>query len=835
MKKVFYLILFALFLFTPHLFAQPGGPARLGKMPAIGRLYGKVFDANTKEPAAFATVVLLAMQKDSTISGCLVKENGDFSMENLPFGQYRLQVGFIGYQKHEQKVNLSMQNVEQDLGNILLQPDTKVLKEVEVTGEKSTFQMNIDRKVYNVDKDISARGGTGLDAVKNIPGVTVDADGGVSMRNSNVQVYIDGRPSTLSLQQIPADQIEKVEVITNPSAKFDASTTGGILNVIQKKNTKPGYNGMVMGGLGTGNRKNAMLNLNVKEGKFNFFSMFNYNTQTNKNDGFTRRTNLIVTPPDPGSGLVNKYFNQTDTNTMTNTFINGRLGFDYQIDNRNTLTLSGNVVKGEFKVHDLQQYSSSDVNHQFISTGSRLNERLSQFTNLTGQMQYKRTYPKKDKELTSDITFNRNEAGTNYLFTTYGYDNLGNLKANSPSYQKNNGITPSWMITYQTDYVNPINDSTKLETGIKLFYNRSTTQSQTYNYSYAVSDYIVYPDLTNDYTITNMTNAAYITYSSKLRKNIGYQAGLRFEQTDYSGVITNKNLSFSYSYPNSLKTLQYAFFPSIYLTKKLPKDQEVQLNFSRKINRPHFFQTIPFVVYADNMNMTIGNPALAPEFHNLAELNYNAVKNKTNLLVSLYGKYTQNPITNISYPLEANPNILVSTFQNGQSSFSYGTDNSLKFTLFSKMDFTLSSNIFYTTINWSDGGKQYTNHGYSSVEKAMISYKFPANFTLQVNGNYKAPQILPQGYNRETKFMDISLSKSIMKFITATIQVSDVFNSKRHGIDFITPDYIQNLSRRRETRFVKFTLSVMFGKADASLFKRAKQQRSNQASPDMDF
>src|SRR5246500_4470572 len=381
MKKIFLLSIALLFsLFAKAQFpGGGGGGAPGGKMPSIGHLYGKVLDSKTKEPVEFASVALLWFDKDSAVAGCLVKTNGDFSLDNLSFGAFRLRISFIGYKTIEQKMFINMQNIDKDLGNIMLEPDQELLNEVVVTEDKATVQMGIDRKVYNVEKDISTRGGTGLDAVKNIPSVTVDADGNVSLRNNSVAIYVDGKPTTLTLQQIPSDQIERVEIITNPSVKFDASTTGGILNVILKRNTKPGYNGVVMGGIGTNDRYNGMANLNIKQGKVNFFGMYNYNTQTNNNDGFTNR-NSIVLPP-PFNGVVEKYYNQTDTNRMQNAFQFARGGFDYYINNRNTLTVSGNYVHGAFNNVDLQHFSYNDVNNQLIFNGDRINASHSALSN----------------------------------------------------------------------------------------------------------------------------------------------------------------------------------------------------------------------------------------------------------------------------------------------------------------------------------------------------------------------------------------------------------------------------------------------------------------------
>ncbi|MEO8760087.1 MAG: TonB-dependent receptor, partial [Bacteroidia bacterium] len=541
MKKV--LILSFILLFSQLAKAQfpgGGGGAPGGKMPSIAHLYGKVIDATTKEPVEFASVALLWFDKDSAVAGCLVKTNGDFSLDNLSFGAFRLRISFIGYKTIEQKMFINMQNIDKDLGNIMLAPDEALLKDVVVTEEKSTVQMSIDRKIYNVDKDISTRGGTGLDAVKNIPSVTVDADGNVSLRNNSVAIYVDGKPTTLTLQQIPSDQIDRVEIITNPSVKFDASTTGGILNVILKKNSKPGYNGMVMGGIGTNDRYNGMGSLNIKQGKFNISGMYNFNTQTNHNDGLTQRNNITLSPPI--NGITEKYYNQTDTNRMKNTFQFARLAIDYYINNRSTLTVSGNYVHGSFNSNDFQHYGYNDINNAFITGGDRINSTRTSFNNYTGQINYQHTYPKQGKEFTTSLTLNGGDMNTSYTYTTYQAQPFPHIL------QTAKGGTPSWMYTYQADYVNPINDHSKIETGVRSYMKRSFSTQQTFNQD-SVGDMVAFTDLTNNYNITSLTNAAYVNYSSKLF-GIDYQAGLRFEESYYKGNITNKNTSFSYMYPD---------------------------------------------------------------------------------------------------------------------------------------------------------------------------------------------------------------------------------------------------------------------------------------------
>ena len=806
-----------LILFTFNGKAQQ--PSGGGKMPSVGHLYGKVLDAQTKEPVEFASVALLSLDKDSAVAGCLVKNNGDFSLDNLAFNTFRLRISFIGYKNIEQKIVINMQSIDKDLGNLMLQPDQELLKEVTVIEEKASVQMSIDRKVYNVDKDISTRGGTGLDAVKNIPSVTIDADGNVALRNNAVAIYIDGKPTTLSLQQIPSDQIERVEIITNPSVKFDASTTGGILNVIMKHNTKPGYNGTIMGGVGTNNRYNGMASLNVKQGKFNFFGTYNYNTQTNNNDGFTNR-NSITLPP-PTNGQIEKYYNQKDTNVMKNTFQFARVGFDYYINNRNTLTISGNYVNGATTLNDFQHYNYGNVNDSIFTKGDRINSTHTNWQTYSGKIDFQHTYPKQGKELTSSFTLNDVHMTTGYVYTTYQAAPLPHIV------QEATGGNPTWMYTYQTDYVNPINDNSKIEAGVRSYMQHSTSTQNTKNDSSGIpNNFSADVALTNNYNITNLTNAAYINYSSRIL-GLNYMAGLRFEETYYKGNITNKNISFSYYYPDAkLNKLQYCWFPAIYISKKLPHNQEIQINFSRKINRPDFRQLMPFVFASDNANIQIGNPALQPEFVNIGEVNYNIAWWKLNFLTSFYVRYTQNPITNISYPEASNPNVLVNTYQNGNNKVVEGLDNTLKLTPVKGLDLMANANIFYTTISYSgSNGTLITNNGYSWTGKASLSYKFPANFIMQVNGNYQAPQIIPQGTTRVTEFMDITISKSIKQKLTFTLLVSDVFNSKRMGTNYSTTDYIQQLSRRRETRYVKLTVMYTFGKMDSNLFKKQKQQK----------
>lgn len=808
------------------MYAQmPGGMGGMKNMkdPKLGRVYGKVIDANTGNPVEYASVQVLWYSKDSLLGGSLVKENGDFAVDGLPsFGQVRVKIKFIGYKDYLQKVYLSPPDkVDQDLGDIKLAVDDKLLKEVDVVAEKSAVVLSIDKRTYNVDKDLSVKGGTGVDVMKNIPGLTVDADGNVQLRNQSPTIFVDGRPTTLTLQQIPADQIDRVEIITNPSVKYDASATGGILNVVMKRNNKPGYNGMVMAYIGTGDRYGGMANLNVKQGKWNTSLMYSFNQAINNTNGFTKRTQL-------DSGKIVGYFNQDNDTRMMTVFNFGRLGVDYNIDNRNTISLNGMIVAGQFKTADNQTYKILDSSATERLFGYQLNNQKAEFQNYNAQLLYKKTYPKVGKELTVDANYNYTNSNNGYLFNT-STQTTPYVTDIPNTYQKNTGFTNANQFVFQTDYVNPISDTRKFEAGVKAFYKNSISANNTSSSTGDENNYVKDTIMSNRYVIDDMINAAYVNYNDKLFWNIGYQAGLRFEQSYYAGNITDKNQKFSYNYPSTADDILKSLFPAIYFSKKLKKSQEVQLNFSRKIARPNFFQLMPFVMFADKQNYRIGNPQLKPEFKNIAELNYNKILTKGSYLASGYFRYEEQPITDVAYPDPdpAKTNVLVNTTINGDNAIRYGFENTFKWTFFKSLDWTVNANAYYIYMK----GKivptepEVKAEGYAWNAKTTISYRFPKNITLQVNGSYESPKILLLGVANPIYSIDLSLNYMIATKWIFNATLSDVFNTRRMGTHFETPYYNQDLSRRRESRFVRFTVTYLFGKMDASIFKRGKQMK----------
>ncbi|MES2780538.1 MAG: outer membrane beta-barrel protein [Bacteroidota bacterium] len=813
-------ILFILCFSNTYAQRGPGGNGDgSSRMPAIGRVYGKVIETGSKQPVEYATITLMNGPKDSVITGALAKANGDFSLDKIPFGRFKLRIQFIGYKTLYQPIVITPNNLEQDIGNIKIEPDTRALNEVTITAEKQTVNMAIDKRVYNPDKDLSAKGGTALDVMKNVPGVTVDADGNVALRNSSPTIFIDGRPSNLTLEQIPADQIDRIEVVTNPSAKYDASATGGILNVFLKKNAKPGYNGMINAGIGTNNRYNLMTNLNIKEGRTNFFISYNLNSSQNPTKGYTRRSNL-------SNGVTTGYFNQNTSSLAERTMQNGRIGFDFDITNRSTITLSQSIMAMDMNNRDDQTYTQTDGARNLLFEGGRINDQTTEMRNYTSQIQFRKVYPRKGKEFTTDLSYNHAERNTNATFTTDNKDNNGTLV--SQDIQLNNGSGTTNMFNFQFDFILPLTDSSKMEFGAKSNYKVDKTLLNVSNLNHTSGAYDNDSNLSNNYDIKNLINAVYVNYSGMFR-SIGYQAGVRFEQTHFTGDLLGKNLTYEYYYPDGTKNLGKAFFPSLYLSKKLSGNQEFQLNFSRKINRPDFMQIMPFIMFSDKQNYRIGNPNLSPEFFNIAEANYNKIFKNGSVLSSVYVRQTERAITNYVYKLPSDSSILVTTFINGNNSLAYGWENNLKYSLFNKkLDLTFNGTIFYTTISASANNVQLQNSGISWNAKGIAAYKFPKQYTMQINGGYEAPKIIPQGTTRDVYSVDLSLNKEIIKNLSLSLTLNDVFNTRRFGTYYESDSFTQDLSRRRETRFLRLTVSWRFGEMDASLFRKRKANRDNQ-------
>jgi hypothetical protein len=502
--KTVYLFICILFI-GGNLWAQMPGRAG-GQNFNMGHFYGKVIDANTNTPLEAASVQLTQSKMDTAtkkrrevvIAAMLTDKKGEFSIDKLPvMGTFQILITAIGFAPHNEKVSFNlkmggdmtqmMSAVDKDLGNIKMTPDPKQLEGVVVTGGKNMLQMNIDRKVFNVDKSLTSAGGTAVDVMKNVPSVNVDIDGNVTLRNAPPQIFIDGRPTTLTLDQIPADEIESVEIITNPSAKFDASGGGsGILNIVLKKNRKAGYNGNLRANLDTRLSHGFGADVNIKQGKINFFANTMYMKRKSVSTESTERTDYI--------NDTKISFSQKSKPESEGHFAFVRAGFDYFPDNRNTITISGVIVGGKFENNGALNITRDTTIGSYLSAENGFSNNIGNFSfnNYGGTISYKHNFAKAGKEITADANYNYSK-NSNQLQVATQYFNPDDSPKGPRGQQMSYGDGLTKYLTVQTDYVDPLTDKMKLEAGLRAAIRNYSSDNQNFLFDNLNNKYISVP------------------------------------------------------------------------------------------------------------------------------------------------------------------------------------------------------------------------------------------------------------------------------------------------------------------------------------------------------
>jgi len=860
-----YLIL-PFLLFTISLIAQvPTAGGRPGGMNGqnmnIGRFYGRIQDANSNKGIQAASVQLIGSKFDTItkkkidviVSGQLTKSNGDFSLEGLSImGQYKLKITAIGFLTLEKPVKFDvsvskgdfskmMNNIDVDLGNIKLEVDAKQLEEVKVVGTKPFMQMGVDRKVFNVEKNLMSTGQTATELMKNIPGVDVDIDGNVSLRNASPTIFVDGRPTNLTLDQIPSDAIQSVELITNPSAKFDASGgMSGIINIVLKKNRKAGYNGNLRTGIDSRAKINFGGDLNLKQDKINFFVSSMFNQRKSIGIGESVRKEFFNTP----SILYTQHSNPLSTGFFTY----NRIGFDYFIDNRNTLTLSGNYVKGKFDNSDLLSIKTDTL----YTTGikSILSERKTgssaQFENIGTALGFKHLFSKKGMELTADLNYNNSNNFNNGGFNTQYYDLLKSPKG-LPIDQKQEGTGGNDFYTVQLDFTNPLSEKSKFEMGARAAIRDFQSKNLNYIYNFLTDMYMPIFALNANYKYNDKVFAFYSTYGNVIGTKTSYQLGLRMENSKYTGTLLTTNKSFGNSYPISL-------FPSINVTRQIDQTQDLQFSVARKINRPNFFQILPFLDYSDSLNISRGNPGLTPEFTTSVEMNYQkTMKEGNSILGSLYFKRTNDLITRSQIKEESSipgKQILINTFINANNSMAYGAELTSRNPIAKWFELTTNLNFYNSSITSTQLNVSTTNSIWSFFGKINSNIKLPSNFSFQLAFDYRSKSILPQsgggggrsgggfggggggwggfvqtsaqGYINPNYGLEIAIKKDFLKEKrgSLTLSMNDVLKTKVYGSFSESAYFTQTNSRRRDWQVFRLNFNYRFGKIDVSLFKR---------------
>lgn len=819
-----------------------GGRSGGGQEPRNGRFYGTLIDATSGKKVEYASVQLIGMAWDSVskskrekvLAGQLTGENGEFSLEQIPaFGNFTFKAACIGYENYESQVSFGIQRgerpdpakLDKDLGNIKMQPSSVVLKETEIVGQAGGFSLALDKKVFKVDKNLAAAGGSAEDALRTVPSLSVDIDGNLTLRNSAPQIFVDGRPTNLTLDQIPADAIDNVELITNPSAKFDASGgSAGIVNIVLKKDRRIGYNGTLQAGVDMRGRPNLGASINARQGKINLFASTGLRMRRSLTHTETDRNNLF--------GFPTTNIFQDGNNTSDRQNINGRAGIDWFVNNRNTITLSGSLSKGGFRNSDVLDIQTDSLYSGRTGTGfsQRNTDGERQFSNSGAQLLYKKLFPKEGRELTADVNYNYSRSENNSEFnTTYS-------SAIPQTLQRQEGEGTNRFITIQSDYVTPLWNGVKWEAGVRAAIRSFGSENANYQYNYSDAVYERISNFADEYSYLDQVYAAYSTLS-KSYKRWGYQLGLRAESSRYEGELPITQQSFGNEYPISL-------FPSVFTTYKLNEEDNIQLNYSRRVNRPNFFQLIPFPDFSDSLLLSRGNPNLKPEFTNSLEFSYQNILNRNhNFLVSVYYRYADNLITRYQFT-EFNDYLdretVVSSFANANQGYAYGGEITVKNTLAKIVELTTNLNLFNSVVNAANIESGLTNEQFSWNVKENMTIRLPKEYSLQISGEYESrtalafsggsdrghgwregPSSTAQGYRKPLGSVDISVRKAFFKrTLNATLSINDIFRTRVQSSYTANTAFIQETSRLRDPQFVRFNVSWRFGKFDTSLFRR---------------
>jgi len=766
------------------------------------KLSGKAMDAATGKPVEYASVVLL--KEDSTVlTGMYTQPDGSFTF-TPPAGKYILRITFMGYNKLEKPVSSNKPLI----GTLKLQPVGKVLATVEVKSEKPAFSMQIDREVYDAGAILTADGGTGTDVLKNIPSVDVDIDDNITLRGKSVTIYVDGKPSPFgdaktALQMIPAETIDRVEVINNPSAKYEAQGGGGIINIVLKRDKAIGYNVMFNAGIATRGQLNGSANASLRIRRFNFFGNYNGRYESQAGSGYSFRQNLIADTANTS------FFSQDSHNKNSNHSNGGRLGLDFYLDDYNTFTLTegltsnlGNSADQIFLDYQNQQKLS-------LKSGQRNNGSDYNNPNNNTSFNFRHTTDRPNEEWTAYVSYSDNKSNNNSNYNTK-YNT-----APFPELQVNKTISQNKFWNIQSDYTTPIGKKGKFEAGAKatLRNNNNDYNAQIFNdttQTFEKSD-----RLSNTYYYKEDIYGVYANFSNAIG-NLGYQVGIRAEQAVLNG--------FSYTKNSAVKNNFFNVFPSVFFKYNLPhsQDQSLIFNFSTRIDRPGFDQLLPYTNNSDPQNIRTGNPDLKPSLTRKYEMNYSRYfpHSRDYLNTGVYYSQANDDINRIS-TLDTTTGVTTTKPMNLATDKDWGANFTYNLHIVETWNVSANLNLEYSKLT----GGNINNENFSYGINVNSTVRLPHKFNVQMNGHYRAPRVTPQGSFKAMNGIDLGFRKELLKnnAMAISLNISDVLNTQKFSTHYETASFIQDYSRKRTTRFIRINIRYRFGKMDPNMFKKKKK------------
>jgi outer membrane receptor protein involved in Fe transport len=783
-----------------------------------GTLTGVIIDKTLKESIPYANVSIFDNGK--LVTGVITKENGSFSIKDIPLKKLKVEIAFIGYKKIIRELNFSVENATINLNTITLEEDAIQLKGVEIISERSTIEQKIDRKVINIGKDIIASGNTASDILNNVPTVSVDAQTKeISLRgNSNVRILIDGKPSNIDaaqlLQQIPSSSIKQVELITNPSAKYNPEGMSGIINIILHKNSNEGFNGSINSGVtfAITPKVNSALNLNYKTGKVNFYTNYGFNHGKNRNFG----TIDSERPNSENSQDFNSY-NQNTSHLV-------KFGVDFYMDDRNTFSLFTNQNISLSRGAGSNTIDYFDID---LRDSEQLTKQNNDNNTQTYDFAYKHDFTKKDETLDVQANYSTTDNPDQSRFDYVQQNPLTNTISLNDIQRDIN------YFQFNIDYVNPLSETVKLELGAE-----TRLQNIKNNFDETVSE------ATTSYNRVGNSNFDFTRNIHSVYTNIGKQwkkwsaqVGVRIEQYEIKGdferVTTATNSSENSNDSNTITDKIFTAYPSLFLNYKASDKNSFNFNYSRRVDRPSIGQISPIREWSNPLIESRGNPSLEPQFTNSFEVNYTRLAKIGSITGGVFYRLINEEIGRVIFKNPDNPAQDIISFNNFDNNKAYGVEVSANLKFAKWWSVNASSDAYFKTVRGTveNGitGEQERGEADVTVFNARLTNNFIANKNLRFNmfAMYRGADLGLQFERKPMYRMDVGSSYNILDGKgTITVRFNDMFQTMRFAFDGNIP-YRQTGSFNWESRSFYIGFNYAFGGGKNKALQR-KQRDANE-------
>jgi outer membrane receptor protein involved in Fe transport len=779
MRKLF--ILFVLITISHFVYSQvqpqQGSGSGTPGMPSFeGLISGRVIDSKTLEPVEYANVVVYSVRDSAMAYGAVTDMRGYFQLDKVKPGRYYVEVKFIGYtRKLITDVVINPQAKEAPLGRILIDPALQTVRETTVTAEALPVEFHIDKKVVNVSQDLTATGMTAVQVLENVPSVETDMEGNVSLRGStSFTVLVDGRPTILkgseALQQIPASSIDKIEIITNPSAKYDPDGVAGIINVILKKNRENGMSGIINLNAARGPQYGGDALMTYRTGKFNFIAGVDYRYDDSPGSQAFERKSWAE---DTALYLIRK----SDQNRL-HQGKSARLGMEFTPTPNDMFTIQGNIGRRGFGMNlDMNNLTFNDPQtFREFSLRSTNDARSSIYGG--GNMYYEHRFKGSSHKLESNIRYTFSDVDNNEEYEELLTDSLYIPIGSEGLYERSSDLGSRSEVEARVDYTNDKGKKGKLEAGFQFRAEGQETQYIYEAYDYDLDLWVSIPARDNHMTVKTNILSTYITYGGMLKK-LGYKVGLRAEY-DYRLL---DQLDYKQQY--LLDTIN--FFPSLHLSYELNKNNQFQASYSRRINRPRSWDLNPYPFYIDPYTVRVGNPNLLPELSNNYELSYLRRFGSSFATIQVYRRETSQVINRVGY---LQGDTLIYTSQNLDRDYSTGFELTGNFELKKWWRLDLSANIYNYRITGEIVDSEVNQVTNTWRLRGSTTFILPAATRLQLSGFYNAPSVTAQGERDGFYVVTAALRQELLKKkMSVSIQVRDIFDSQIHSFTTIGPNF----------------------------------------------